>query len=301
MPELPRELPHLYVNGGGQPEQYTSKARGSTPPTPPRDRQAHAQALQAAFATALNAATVQLPADAIANGIYLDFELPYGTQAFVEKLEDRRKHIELIAVTQGPLPNSPVRATVFVPRTATDHFQRKIDAYRDQETAAGRPKNEPLITRINTIQLSAFRSVYTDDPNLLPDPRQPTWWEVWLRHGQYEEFAHAAAQLDIPLQPQRLHFAREVVLALANQTGIGQLFLNTQTVAEIRIARDNPSLFVQMNNVDQTAWVADLAGRLQPPAAQAPSVCILDSGVTREHPLLAPALAQRDVHRYDPT
>jgi predicted nuclease of restriction endonuclease-like (RecB) superfamily len=28
MPELPRELPHLYLNGGGHPEQYTSKARG---------------------------------------------------------------------------------------------------------------------------------------------------------------------------------------------------------------------------------------------------------------------------------
>jgi hypothetical protein len=302
MPELPRELPHLYLNGGGRPEQYTSKGRGSTPPAPARDRALHAQHLQQAFTAALNAATAQLPAAAIANGIYLDFELPHGTQAFVEKLEDRRKHIELIAVTQGPLPDSPVRATVFVPSAAADHYQRKITAYQEQETKSGKPKNEPLIARINTIQLSAFRSVYTDDPNILPEPHLPTWWEVWLRHGQYEEFAHVAAQLNIPVRPQRLHFAeREVILALANQTTIGQLFINTQTIAEIRIARDNPTLFVQMNNVDQAAWVADLSGRLQPPPAQAPTVCILDSGITSAHPLLAPAIDPQDVHRYDPT
>ena len=302
MPELPRELPHLYLNGGGRPEEYTSKGRGSTPPAPARDRALHAQHLQQAFTAALNAATAQLPAAAIANGIYLDFELPHGTQAFVEKLEDRRKHIELIAVTQGPLPDSPVRATVFVPSAAADHYQRKITAYQEQETKSGKPKNEPLIARINTIQLSAFRSVYTDDPNMLPEPHQPTWWEVWLRHGQYEEFAHAAAQLNIPVRPQRLHFAeREVILALANQITIGQLFITTQTIAEIRIARDNPTLFVQMNNVDQAAWVADLSGRLQPPPAQAPTVCILDSGITSAHPLLAPAIDPQDVHRYDPT
>ena len=55
-----------------------------------------------------------------------------------------------------------------------------------------------------------------------------------------------------------------------------------------------------MNAVEQQDWVEDLASRLQPPPATAPYVCLLDTGLNRAHPLLAPLAADNDVHAYKP-
>ncbi|MGZ3603279.1 MAG: S8 family serine peptidase, partial [Ktedonobacterales bacterium] len=38
---------------------------------------------------------------------------------------------------------------------------------------------------------------------------------------------------------------------------------------------------------------------MEAPSRTSPSVCLLDSGATREHPLLAPALALSDQHTYE--
>jgi hypothetical protein len=54
-----------------------------------------------------------------------------------------------------------------------------------------------------------------------------------------------------------------------------------------------------MQAVEQADWAADLAGRVIPPSALAPAICILDSGATQAHPLLAPGLDTHDQHAYD--
>jgi hypothetical protein len=39
-------------------------------------------------------------------------------------------------------------ATVFVPEASVDFFDRRIEAYRDEDTKSGKPKNEALVARI---------------------------------------------------------------------------------------------------------------------------------------------------------
>jgi hypothetical protein len=51
-------------------------------------------------------------------------------------------------------PGGPLLASVFVPTRAENYYMRKIEAYRDEETRRGRPKNEALISRIDTIRLA---------------------------------------------------------------------------------------------------------------------------------------------------
>jgi hypothetical protein len=45
---------------------------------------------------------------------------------------------------------------------AENYYMRKIEAHRDEETRRGRPKNEALISRIDTIWRPA-RSRFTDE------------------------------------------------------------------------------------------------------------------------------------------
>jgi Subtilase family len=89
------------------------------------------------------------------------------------------------------------------------------------------------------------------------------------------------------------------VLALATEEVMGRLVENTDAVAELRLAKDTPSLFLEMRPVEQADWAENLADRVEGPDALAPAVCILDSGATRSHPLIEPSLEATDQHTYD--
>jgi hypothetical protein len=306
MPELPRDLPHLYLRGSGRPETYTSKLKPPQRPLPQRDRTTHAEGLRTAIIAALAAADVRRMEreQAVAPetpGFYLAFEIPPGSENAAELLENRRKQIELVSVRQES-ENTPAMATVFVPDKAADHFLRKIEAYRTEDTKKGKPKNQELIARIQNVALAALRSLYTDDTALFPHAGERIWWEVWIRQGHLETFDSVARRLEVLAQPQKLVFPdREVRLVYGDEFTVARLFLNSDAIAEIRLARDTPALFVDWTNVEQAAWAADLAGRLVIPEGCDVAVCMLDTGVTQAHPLLTPALDLGDVHIYDPT
>ena len=157
-----------------------------------------------------------------------------------------------------------------------------------KNTRTGKPKNEALIARIQSVALAAVRSVYTDDPALFPAAAKTIWWEIWLRHGHAESFDAAIQRLEIPAQPQKLVFPdREVRLIYGSEITIVRLFVNTDSIAEIRRARDTPAQFMRWSNVEQAARAADLAGRVDAPENPQIAVCMLDTGVTQSHPLLS--------------
>src|SRR2546425_6926070 len=304
MAELPRDRSHFYLQNVGRAEQYTTRQRPRTPPQPIRDREAHARALEGALnqaiAGARERAQVRPPAEAAAGGFYLQFELPPGNERFVQNLEDRRRGIELVSVKQSN-ENSPAFATVFVPFRAANRFQRLLDEYRTVNAKSGRPRHEGVVNRIDSIALAAIRSVFTEDENLLPPEETRIWWEVWLRTGLLAQFRAAAEILNIELRANEvIEFTeREVTLALSDLASLGRLMATTDTIAEVRLARDRPASFLEMNNVEQTEWVADLVARLEAPAENSAAVCILDSAMNQSHQLLSVALLTSDLHTYN--
>ncbi len=265
----------------------------------------HAEAVRLALSEAMTAAAAQRTErdrDVAAGipGVYLEFERPAGSEEAAERLENRQKHIELVALRQASA-DSPARATVFVPDTAADHFLKKVEQYRDENTRKGKPKNEALVARIQSVALAAVRSVYTDDPTLFPAAAEAIWWEIWLREGHAESFDAAVQHLEILAQPQKLVFPdREVRLIYGSEITIMRLFVNTDSIAEIRRARDTPAQFIRWSNVEQAALATDLAGRVDVPENPQIAVCILDTGVTQAHPLLSLAPDPNDVQAYDP-
>lgn len=307
MADVPRDRPHLHVEGGGQSEPYTSPRLVITGLPPARVRAAHARKLEQAIGTAVADARRKMAAreEAVAQGergFYLEFEIPVAERAAVEGLENKPKAIELVAVRPPVEGDELVTATVFVPERSADFFAKKIDEYRDKDTKAGNPKHQNLIARIEGVRLGAVRSLFTDDMALFPPAGRQTWWEVWLRDGRMETFQTVAGRLNVAIKDHTISFPeRDVLLALADEATMERVVENTDAVAELRMAKDTPTHFLDMRAVEQAEWAADLAERITPPPAIAPAVCLLDSGATRAHPLIEPCLDAADQHAYDDT
>jgi hypothetical protein len=302
-----RSLRHIYLPGHGDNEAFTSPQRGDAIDVPGRNRARHSVALEHALTRALAEADAQIAArdGTIAGGtegFYLEFELPLTQAGVLDRLEDRRgqEHIELVAVHPSPTQADKIAATVFVPASKRDKFLKKVEDYRTKQSPSGKPLNEPLVASIDTVRLAHARSLYTDAQDLFPPAARNTWWEVWLRPEGRAVFEHAAQRLNILVRPHIISFAeREVVLALATPETIGRVIANTDSVAELRLARDTPATFMEMTPDHQRAWTDELVARIVPPPADAPAVCLLDSGTTQRHPLILPALNAADQQSWD--
>ena len=88
--------------------------------------------------------------------------------------------------------------------------------------------------------------------------------------------------LNIQTQPHKITFPeREIVLVMTTAELIAQILENSGAIAELRIAKDTPSMFLEMGPCEQGEWVEELAERLIEPESDAVAICMLDSGVTR--------------------
>jgi len=314
MSQRSRRLPHLYLRNNPRFRSsinYTSPRSVNAPPPPDRNRIEHAAKLELAIGEAITKARQQLESRlseiAVGQpGFYLEFQVTKDQANAFDSLENKTKKIELVAVKPSTDQEDTVKATVFVPESEIEFFEKKVEQYRDEETTKGKPKNAALITRLENVEIGTVQSLFTDDPALFPQNGQAIWWEVWLRRGQrgqrgqLEDFQTIAQRLDI-LTKSHIHFPeRTVTLAMANVEKIKQVLQNSDTVAELRIAKETPSFFLNMRSLEQEQWVEDLCNRTLPPQDDAVAVCLLDTGVNWRHKLIGKGLDISDLHTCDP-
>ena len=271
MPELPRNKPHIVLRDKGSAEGYTTRGRAPRHHLPQRDRAQHSALLRAAIDVALAAAQTRQGERTVgdAKGFYLDFELTPGSEHAAELLELRTKGIELVAMREGT-NNGPSHATVFVPDNASGVFQKKIDDYGTKDTKPRKPgqqpkpQNQELIARLQSVAIADLRSIFTDEIGGFPKPGERICWELWVRPHGWESLVATAEKLEIQLQTQRrLAFPdREVCLAYADDLAMARLFVNSDAIAELRRAKDTPSIFLSWINREQAEWARDVANRL---------------------------------------
>jgi hypothetical protein len=239
-------------------------------------------------------------------GLYIQFEGLPGTELKLESLEDRGKGIELVAVQSQPAGDSTVQlATVFVPDGALSHFFRRLEQYATERTAKGEPRHKDLVDRIAALRRATLRALWTDTADVYPTEDESIWWEVWLRRHDGQELERLldfAAQVNLQVRDHRLAFVdRIVTLVRGTVTQLSMSLSVLNDIAELRRAKESAAVFIDASPPEQTEWADELKERTTPPAHDAPAVCILDTGVTRAHPLLIDVIAQQDATSIDPT
>jgi hypothetical protein len=312
---VPR-YPHLIITAAPDNVRFTSTRSGRDNLTnPPRNRGTHAGHL---IQSVQNARAQQPAPRQIGNGFYqstdlvLTFESEPGFKLAFESMEMSRSGIDLLAVSKDAERRQLAR--VRIPENKLQIFLRKLEAYRDNDpnaplTELEKPKrdNRRLAESISQIRRATLRQYWTDEATTYPAPGQLITWEVWLRRAREGEPAPqevlAAAQVDFGYEviSEPLKFVdRTVVLVRATpeQLALGTDFLGV--IAELRKAKVTAGFFAGLPAADQHNWIEDLVGRTTGAANGAPFVGLLDTGVNRAHPLLAPIITDADLHSYKP-
>lgn len=329
----PRNRKHIIVPGKPTVEAYKPHPRkidASKPPAP-ASRSAHGRALKRALDAAVTEARRRrehagIQVHGAVPGLYIQFESQPGVPLKLASLEDARQGIELVAVNytrdassdsapgrrgrvqSGALaePRRIERATVFVPDGKVKHFVERFAAYaKATPKKKGERRHEDMLDPVAALRLATLRALWTDTTDAYPADDEPIWWEVWLRRqdgaelGRLMEFAGFKG-LDVAAR--RLEFDdRIVTLVRATSAQLSASIDVLNDLAEVRRAKETATVFADMSPEEQGDWAKELATRTTPSGPDAPVVCVLDTGVTRAHPLLEASLAKVDCHSCEPT
>lgn len=307
-------LPHLLVRNTAVTRRYTNPRSGGGTDLnlPPRNRAQHAELLlrQIEQAREQEADIIQsqkaFGLDA-GNGIYISFESEPAFDLKFESLEFQRGGIELCSIKKV---GEQTVATVFIPEGKLSYFLNRISQYRDEDTTSrspdkpAKPKNKDLVESISAIKLAALRELWTDEPELFPEGNESIWWEVWLRHSRsadYEAFLRQhAPQLEMAVSDEAIHFLdRTVVLVHGTKEQMTRSVNLLGSIAEVRGAKETAAFFTGLGRAEQKDWADNALARMLALPDDPPSVCLLDTGLNEQHPLLRPVADPVDMHSYN--
>ncbi|RYD66581.1 MAG: S8 family peptidase [Sphingomonadales bacterium] len=195
--------------------------------------------------------------------------------------------------------------SLYVPDAARPALEAIVENYISGDlTQRGNPPNQAKVEAIEAFRMARLETVWTDDPAELPrDPNHVMWWGVWCFKGSEAKIEAACAALEVRASGDdwRLKFPEVTVIpVLASRAAIELMLFATGAIAELRRGSENPTFFLDEPRGDAYAWIEDLAERVIWPGGDAPSVCVLDTGINRGHALIEPALATADLHAIDP-
>lgn len=293
VPALPRSEAFTIPTGGG----------GTVGAGLLGDRRQHGSTLIHEYEVALTAPVGTLEA----SGTYVSFLSFPGFELALESLDVQRsgEQPELVAVREISSVSGPVQvATVHIPDGKKEYFLRRLTQYVES-SGEDKARNASLVDGIQSIRRATIRELWTDSDETYPaDSSETRWWEVWLRSRDGDElrrFTEFVTASGLPTSDHFLGFGeRTVVLLHATADQLAEAFRSLDDIAELRQPHDVASFITQLPAAEQAEWVDDLRQRLHPAAPGAPVVCILDTGVQDEHPLLTDSIAAPDLHVADP-
>lgn len=321
-------LPHLRMDSFYQPQSYSypKQVFGPKFDIQPRDRTTHGNALLKQLNNIqrklLNPKEEPLPQGIVRDDvIYVEFISDWN---FFLKFDSLNQDIanpgfQLLNINEDSvlvegIKTTRFRAVVMMTQGGIGTFIKKIKTYltknvRDREgNLTDKPKLEALINNISSIELATLKSFWTDAPRIpFPDPDERIWWEVWFRKSpnnatNTENITQNLSGIGAQLGVANLEFPEHTVkLVKANARQLSASIFLLDSLAELRKPQEVNN-FITADSIDfaqKKEWLQDLLSRTDLNInASSVMICLLDSGVNNQHPLIAKALPNNRLYTY---
>ena len=319
MPQFFRN--HIIVNDRTQTLPYTSPntGRSKVVPRPIGDRQQHGTSIQDQFETAVNTFQEDYDTDAV----YVVFKSPIDVLLDIDKLDKGKFRLASYKKVTTNDANNNIHeyyeATVYLNRRAVSEFLNKVQKYLTRDTpltynkdgtvkGGGNPLNQSLIANIEEIRAATLQSFWQEPELPFPNPDEQIWWEVWLSRDANDyienpiaDFLPTLQEAGVQVGDRFLKFPEHWVYLMQSTSTQLETILYSDKLAEIRKPRDTAYFFTTLERQEQGHWIDDLVARVDNLSEQhGVSVCLLDSGVNRIHPLLANLIPERHLDSINP-
>jgi hypothetical protein len=303
-------LPHIVLPDISHREGFKPPrgGGGGRVPSPVADREIHAQTLLAQNRAVLGNAMVAMARranllSAAQNGFYLRVESRLDQPLLAEKFElKRNKGVELLTVTEDP-ETQKTAASLFVPEQARDFLERTLETYRTElEPRAPQPKpmHRDLVEGIGGISLAVLRDLWTDPVRTFPPPGESIQWEAWFRPGTTDRFRAIAADHAVHVGAHPLVFPEDVAILLeGTPEQLAAAVEATISISRLARAKRSTAFILAAPPDEQRALMDELLGRTGTPQETNNTLCILDTGVNRAHPMLSRLLHEADCNAFD--
>ncbi|WP_051315155.1 S8 family peptidase [Algoriphagus terrigena] len=230
--------------------------------------------------------------------VYVEFETFPGYDLDLAKFEGKTGDVRIATLKEKIDENGQHKTlgSVYLSKKGVSSFLKKLNEYSNPElkTEKGKPKNASLLSNIESISQATLKSFWQEPERSFPEMDLEVWWEVWLDITVdsaaivQEKITARLAEYGVQISPRSLIFPEHLVILIKGSAKqIIEPLLYSSYLDELRKPVELSDTFISMEIPEQKEWIADLAKRLDVQEETTISVCLLDSGINEDHPLLA--------------
>ena len=308
MPPFQRE--HLVLPTQAEVLPYTSPNTGRSKviPRPIGDRQGQGTGVREQF----NAAVDTFRDGSDVDNVYVVFKSPLDFLLDIDKFDKGNFRLasykSIATVDDAGVAHTFYEATVCLNRRAVTQFLAKVEQYLTQETINGNPRNSSLVANIEEVRAATLQSFWQEPELPFPPVDEENWWEIWFsREGNQDNISPlenlriGLRDANVLVSQEYLKFPEHWIYLMRCTARQLQRVLYSDKLAEIRKPRETADFFTTLERQEQGDWIRDLAGRVDNLSHQSNvSICLLDTGVNRAHPLLENLIPDRHLDAINP-
>ncbi|MDA5479714.1 S8 family peptidase [Yersinia intermedia] len=281
---------HILLNGYVSPENYRSKSTGRSPQVPARERDFHGTSLLHQYNRILTHYDERPRLPPITNecGIYVKLVSFEQCELPIDKIDN--SYFKLCSLVKRS--NHEI-AILYISDGNRSKFISKLNEYLDPSRDGMEfPRNHLLIDSIESIGLVDITSFWTDKVELIPaDHNVDKWFELWLKGDREDATSIAQSiceRINGRLGNSSINFFDTTVVLI--RASLARLSICPEVISnlkEIRAARDDISVIVNSLPTEQHQWAENITTRISRRNETDVAVCVLDTGVNYNNPLLS--------------
>ena len=314
---------HIKIEGYSQTDEYVSPKSGTSPPIKIQNRRVHGSKIREHINRIKeqfeSLKEVDLPDGIVRDdAIYVEFISDYNFEPAFDSLNSDAvaPKFQLLNIKKEITEEgSRYRVNVMLTEGGISHFLTKVNEYISENTKykgaeTQTPKNNRLISNIESIQLATLEAFWTEpSENPFPEENQVVWWEVWFRKkkgiepsSEYDKIASQLELVNAQISEQALIFPEHFIkLVKASPRQLSESLFLLDNLAELRKPKETADFFTNLNIVEREDAVNELQSRIVNNTDEnSIAICILDSGVQNQHPLLSDFIPDNNLFSYKP-
>lgn len=255
--------------------------------------------------------------------IYLEFESDWGYPLMFDSFDSSGFQILNIKEEErvvNEITESKYSLVVVVKEGDISKFIKKIENYLSgnfiktdritkEKIDTGNPLNQKLIGNIDDIKRATLKAFWVDSQFYnFPNENETVWWEVWFR--KYENYKEKLVDVqknlelfDCKMGQSEIVLADHVVrLVKGTADQLSKSLLLLDNLAELRNPQEIPDFILHKDISIETKneYLADLQSRIESKFDNnSVLICLLDTGVNNQHPLLNPFLPDSHLYAYN--